>query len=541
MRKAASGVTDQERESKIAGGGLVETEMDVLSLADESPDRKLNSGELRIRSAKENDLAWEVLRLRQVLTIGLGCWVSFVVLDWIVVEWLDAAPFSYFLICRGVGAAVLIGSILAIRQRPTRTMAFVVDLVAFGSAALLISLMALGIGGIQSPYFVGVIQVLTVRAAAMPAPWKTGLLLSGIPATIYPATMLVASLFMPGIATQFSDQRVATLFTVDMFGIYGCLGLVVLGSDAAWRLRRQLFEAKMIGRYRLSEKLGAGGMGEVWRAYDRSLKTDVALKFLVKKHLEGAGLVRFQREARATSRLSHPNTIRVFDFGWTEEGYPYYAMEYVRGKTLRELVAESGPLSSARAQRLFSQVAAALAEAHSIPLVHRDVKPANIMVTQLGGKADQVKLLDFGLVKMAKGSDTTLTATGWTGGTPSYMAPEVIQGREADARADVYSFGATMYFAVTGQAPFPSDSSLAVLRAHVEVALVAPSVRLGTPLAADLEAVIVRCLQKRPEARFPSCREVAEALEQVDLSRLSSTQPALPLAVPRGDTLTYED
>ena len=503
--------------------------------------RKLNSGDLRIRSAKESDFAWELLRLRQVLRIGLACWVAFVGLDAIVVSQLEAAPLWFFLICRAAGAAVLLASIAALRLWPTRALAATVDVVAFGSAALLISVMALGVGGIRSPYFVGVIQVLTVRAAALPAHWKKGLILSGIPATLYPLTMLAASLFLPDVAAQFGDHDTSMLFVVDMSGIYGCLGLVVLASDAAWRLRRQLFEAKMIGRYRLSEKLGSGGMGEVWRAYDRSMKSDVALKFLIHNRLDGPGVARFEREARATSRLSHPNTIRVFDFGWTEDGFPYYAMEYIRGKTLRDLVAQSGPLSPALAQRLFSQIAGALAEAHSMSLVHRDVKPANIMVSQFGGKNHQVKLVDFGLVKMAAGSATTLTAEGWTGGTPSYMAPEVIQGKEADARSDVYSFGATMYFAVTGDAPFPSESTFAVLRAHGAKPLVPPSIRVGAPLPADLEGVIVRCLEKEPNLRFPSCEEVAEALGDVDFSKLSSMSPAVPATLPPGDTLTYEE
>lgn len=501
---------------------------------------QLNSGELRIRSAKEDDLAWEALRLRQLLRIGLVCWLLFVGLDYLVVIRLDSAPFWFFVVCRALGAIVFLISMLVLSKWSGKLAVRVVDLTAFGLIALLISVMAIGVGGIRNPYFVGVIQALVIRATAMPAPWRKGLLLSGFPATMYPLTMLIASFFVPSVAEQFSDPDLATLFVVDLAGIYGCLFLVVLGSDAGWRLRRQLFEAKMIGRYRLSEKIGAGGMGEVWRAYDRSLKTDVALKFLQRNRVDERDVARFEREVRATCQLRHPNTIRVSDFGWTDEGYLYYAMEYLDGETLRDLVARKGPLSSAEALPLFRQIASALGEAHTMGLVHRDVKPGNVIVVTLGGVPDQVKLLDFGLVKMAEGSGTGLTATGWMGGTPSYMAPEVVMGLEADARADVYSLGATMYLVVTGQPPFATTSDVATLRAHIERPLVPPSERSAVGISADLEAVIVRCLEKAPEDRYESCVAVAAALASVDVATLAVGRSSEPASLPAGETLTLE-
>jgi serine/threonine-protein kinase len=344
---------------------------------------------------------------------------------------------------------------------------------------------------------------------------------------MYPVTMLVASLFVPSVAAQLANPQLLTLFVADLAGIYGCLFLVVLGSDAGWRLRCQLFEAKMIGRYRLLERVGAGGMGEVWRAHDRSLKTDVALKFLKLDRVDDAHIARFEREASATSKLKHPNTVRVSDFGWTDEGYLYYAMEFLDGETLHNRVAREGALASPEANHLFLQIASALGEAHSVGFVHRDVKPANVMVATLGGVPNQTKLLDFGLVKMAENTRTGLTATGWTGGTPSYMAPEVVMGLDADSRSDVYSFGATMYYVLTGQAPFPTASDLATLRAHVEAPLIPPSACAARPISVDLERIVVRCLEKQPERRYRDCAEVAAQLAEIDLS-VVVTSPMKP-------------
>lgn len=505
---------------------------------DASPS--LGSGEIRIRSVKDDDLAWELLRLRQLLRIGLACWVLFVGLDGLVVLQLDTAPFQFFLACRAFGAVVLIGCLLALEKWSSKLALRVVDIIAFGVAALVISIMALGVGGVRSPYVIGVIQVLVVRATAMPSHWKSGLVLSGIPATIYPVTMLVASMFVPSIAAQLADTQLATLFVADLAGIYGCLFLVVLGSDAGWRLRCQLFEAKMIGRYRLLERVGAGGMGEVWRAHDRSLKTDVALKFLKLDRVDDTHIARFEREVSATSKLKHPNTVRVSDFGWTDEGYLYYAMEFLEGETLHEKVVREGSLASPEAKHLFLQVASALGEAHNVGFVHRDVKPANVMIATLGGVPNQAKLLDFGLVKMTGNTRTGLTATGWTGGTPSYMAPEVIMGLDADSRSDVYSFGAMMYYVLTGQTPFATASDLATLRAHVEAPLIPPSVHATRPIAVDLERIVVRCLEKHPEQRYRDCVEVAAQLAEIDLSVVVASQARSTCEPPAEETRTFE-
>src|SRR5262249_47318354 len=229
----------------------------------------------------------------------------------------------------------------------------------------------------------------------------------------------------------------------DLFFIAATAVFLVSGGHRVYLLNRQIFEARNIGRYRLVRKLGAGGMGEVWSAYHAALKRNVAIKILRPDADAGEDRVaRFVREVRALSELSHPNTVRVFDYGVTEDGLWYYVMEKLDGIDLERSVEEGGPFPPERAVHVVWQASRALAEAHGRGIVHRDIKPANLFLTDLGGEKDFVKVLDFGIAKLigdAGAGDATLTRTGWVAGTPAFMSPEVASGRPADARADVYA------------------------------------------------------------------------------------------------------
>ena len=273
-------------------------------------------------------------------------------------------------------------------------------------------------------------------------------------------------------------------------------------------------DACRLGQYTLVEKLGEGGMGAVYLARHAMLRRPTAIKLLPPDRLGAESAARFEREVQLTARLTHPNTVRVFDYGRTDE-ILYYAMEYLDGASLAEVVAASGPMPAARVVHILEQVAGALAEAHGIGLVHRDIKPANIVLAEQGGVADVPKLLDFGLVKQVgdDGIAPHLTQESSSPGTPLYMAPEAIQRPEQlDARADLYALGAVGYFLLTGQHVFVGRNALELCGHHVHSAPIAPSARLGRPVAADLEALLLACLEKDPARRPASARALQAAL-----------------------------
>ena len=304
---------------------------------------------------------------------------------------------------------------------------------------------------------------------------------------------------------------------------YACAIVAILPSHLFNRLGRRLREAQELGSYQLVELLGHGGMGEVWRAKHRLLARNAAVK-LVRPELLGVGsgseaqllVRRFEREAQATAALSSPNSIRLFDFGVTEEGTFYYVMELLAGRDLESLVRTFGPAPAERAIYLLRQVCHSLAEAHARGLVHRDVKPANIYVCRMGLDYDCVKVLDFGLVKFRKrdASDTLMTSDHTTTGTPAYMAPETILGqRDVDRRADVYALGCVAYFLLTGQLVFEGKTAMETLIQHVQSRPVPPSERAELPIPRQLDDVVLACLEKDPDKRPQDAEELFRLMQ----------------------------
>jgi len=284
-----------------------------------------------------------------------------------------------------------------------------------------------------------------------------------------------------------------------------------------------------LGQYRLGARLAAGGMGEVYLAEHRMLKRTCAVKVIRPEWLgDSNALARFAREVRVTARLRHPNTVQIYDYGVGPDGTFYYVMEYLTGVSIGELVARSGRVSAGRAVRLLRQVCGALREAHGLGLVHRDVNANNILVCEMGGMRDVVKLLDFGLVIATNtgpaASDPRLTQTGMFVGTPEYVSPEQARGGLVDARSDVYSLGAVAYLLLTGQPPFRRPSRMDVLLAHCGDPPVPPS-RLRPDVPPDLEAVVLRCLAKDPADRFPDVGSLDQALARCARARRSDEGP----------------
>jgi eukaryotic-like serine/threonine-protein kinase len=246
-------------------------------------------------------------------------------------------------------------------------------------------------------------------------------------------------------------------------------------------------------------------MGEVYLAEHSLLPRPCAIKLIrPEKAGDQASLVRFEREAQETAKLENPNTIRIFDCGRSDEGSLYLVMEYLRGLTFQQLVDRYGPLPPERVAYFLLQVCASLREAHGHGLIHRDVKPSNIMACNLGGTADVVKLLDFGLVQTATPGEEQVhpAARHYLAGTPAYLSPEQASGHgKPDARSDIYSLGAVGYFLLTGEPPFVRDSPVELIVAHREDA-VPPISNPWRAVLADLESIILRCLEKEPARRF---------------------------------------
>jgi serine/threonine-protein kinase len=287
------------------------------------------------------------------------------------------------------------------------------------------------------------------------------------------------------------------------------LAIAAITSRVIYGLHEQVREARELGQYVLEEKIGEGGMGEVYRARHTMLRRPTAVK-LLSGTAQPSDLRRFEREVQLTSELTHPNTIVVYDYGHTPDGVFYYAMEYLDGMDLASLVRRAGPLPAARVVHLLKQVCAALGEAHGVGLIHRDIKPENVVVGTRGGIHDFVKVLDFGLVKeVSQEGDAAITTEGTIAGTPHYLPPEAIRGDHVDARSDLYSVGCLGYFLLTGRPVFDGKSVVEVCAAHLHREPEPPSSRRAD-VPADLEACLLACLEKRPADR-PESAEVLTA------------------------------
>ena len=284
-------------------------------------------------------------------------------------------------------------------------------------------------------------------------------------------------------------------------------------DEAAARARSEE-EAQRLGQYTLERKIGKGGMGRVYRARHVMMRRPTAVKLLLPEKTGAASLARFEREVQLTARLSHPNTVTIFDYGRTPDGIFYYAMELLEGASLETIVRIGGPQPAARVIHILDAVAGALTEAHGINLIHRDIKPANIMLCTQGGELDVPKVLDFGLVRdLASRNDSTLTSEGQTTGTPLYMSPEALRDPDnVGARSDLYALGAVGYFVLTAQPVFEGKSVPEIWSHHLNTEPIPPSQHLEARVPEDLESVLLACLSKSPEDRPQTASELSAKL-----------------------------
>ncbi len=283
------------------------------------------------------------------------------------------------------------------------------------------------------------------------------------------------------------------------------------------------------GRFKVTSFLARGGMGKVYRAEQAPLGRVCAVKVL-DAHYAGDHDPEFHRrfflEASVASKLTHPNTVTIFDYGKTEDGIYFMAMEYLEGATLHRAIREAGCFPEERVVHIARQICRALHEAHSLGAIHRDLKPANIFLLAPGDEVDFVKVLDFGLVKNIADTKDDLTQSGFFMGSPKYMAPEQIRGDRVDARADIYALGIILYEMITGKVPFDRPNSVNVLMAHVNEK--APPLRQTNPSVAvspELEEIVARCMEKLPGDRFRSMDELLSTLKRPGSVGLLATGP----------------
>jgi serine/threonine-protein kinase len=390
--------------------------------------------------------------------------------------------------------------------------------------------------GIAMAQYWGVYEGLTyqmdhleIAGLSWVAPW---VMLFGIVIPAKPGKALMATVasvsavpITMALTMKYGGTTIALAPEMFVVGLIFPYLLIILmthvGARAIYRLGTDVAKAREMGSYRLVERLGQGGRGEVWRAKHRMLARPAAIKLVRPEVLEGGGehhdiaLKRFTQEAQATASMRSPNTIELYDFGVSAEGTFYYVMELLDGFDLETLVQKFGPLPAERAVHLIRQVCHSLGEAHEHGLIHRDIKPANIYVCRYGRDLDFVKVLDFGLVKHRGGREDAvrLTAPDVVGGTPGYISPEqVASDQPIDGRTDIYSLGCVIYWLLTGHLVFEGSSAMRTMVMHLNEEPVPPSQRTEMEIPAGLEQIIMQCLEKDPAHRPQTADELSKAL-----------------------------
>jgi eukaryotic-like serine/threonine-protein kinase len=364
-----------------------------------------------------------------------------------------------------------------------------------------------------------VVSTLNTHAIIVPATARRGAWVSALAALPVPIAAYCIAARHPGekLSGHPWVPLVAAVF-IAMWCITG-VATAALTARIIYGLRERVRAATELGQYTLEEKIGEGGMGTVYRARHALLRRPTAIKLLSSQRSEQLQIQRFEREVQLTASLAHPNTIAIYDFGHTPDGVFYYAMEFIEGITLEDLIRHAGPQAAPRVAHILMQVCAALVEAHHVGLVHRDIKPANVMLSLRGCVADQVKVLDFGLVKELHAEDVGTTAQNTILGTPLYLAPESISNPAlVSARTDLYALGAVGYELLTGRPVFEGETIVDVCSKHLLAEPVPPSRNGGLDVPAGLERLIMACLAKAPDARPASAAALRDAIAELGLT-----------------------
>jgi serine/threonine-protein kinase len=449
------------------------------------------------------------------------------------------------------GSAVLAGFVVALylaypEQRPPHERAVVVAAVV-GQTAFVCLWLALARHrfSIEALHRIdnlfAVLTALELGAAAFLQPERYAVTYSALSFTVFARTIVVPSsgartfaiscvsfapMLVGAVATVLAHpgridmQALPFLGGVALFGAVA-VALATTGSRAIYGLRRQVTQAMQLGQYTLEEKIADGGMGSVYRARHAMLRRPTAIKLLPPDRYGADALRRFEREVQHLSRLTHPNTVAVFDYGRSVDGIFYYAMELLDGVDLETLVRRDGPQPAARVIHILRQICGALDEAHAAGIVHRDIKPGNVILCERGGIPDVAKVVDFGLVReITREGNASSGVTKEITGTPAYISPEAVTDPErVGPCSDLYSLGAVAYFLATGQRVFDGKTDVAVCAQHVTARPRPPSERTDNPIPGELEELILGCLAKDPAQRPASARALRQSLDALGAER----------------------
>lgn len=395
-------------------------------------------------------------------------------------------------------------------------------------ASVFVILMMMGFGLVIRPELMLILalsNMLALRSALVPSGTSHTVVLTGtIGIAVIIATYLRYSNDIQFQAITTNSDRTAgrtTAWAVQWWFLTTMVCAVI--SRVVYGLRRDVRAAERLGQYTLDTRLGSGGMGEVWRATHHFLLRPAAIKLVNKENLGGRGKndtrvdLRFEREAQATAALQSQHTVELYDFGVSEDGVFYHVIELLNGSDLAAIVEQFGPMPAERTVHILKQVCDSLDDAHSVGVVHRDIKPGNIFLTRRGRHLDHVKVLDFGLVKLVGEEDgdvLQLTGKGSIPGTPAFLAPEMATGRVVDGRTDIYALGGVAYWLLTGGFVFEAETAVEMVAAHLSEAPLPPSQKTELQVPAWLDELILQCLQKKPDDRPSSALEVLERLEK---------------------------
>ena len=467
-------------------------------------------------SADEEAREYLQQRLIALFKLMLFSIVALIAFLWGLYMTMPVPPRLYPFVFAGsaLGLATM-GFVLALMQRRSLSLAALhrIDLIysvgigtAFGASAFLQRDLR------PSAYASLLYSVFAVYARALIVPS------SGLRTAVTSVATYIPMTISAGVLALTTQEELPgpAYFTTYLLLCIVPIWLSSAGSQRIYGLRKQVSYAQQVGQYTLVRKIGAGGMGEVYLAKHLMLRRPTAVKLLPSDRPED--LERFEREVQEMSELTHPNTVAVFDYGRSSDGVFYYAMEYLDGIDLSRLVRRYGPQPSARIAKILGQVCGALQEAHDRGIIHRDVKPANIILCERGAMPDVAKVLDYGLAKEITAN--TDVSTQVVLGTPGYIAPEVIvDPTKIDRAADLYAIGAVGYYLMTGEQVFQGKTAIDICLKTMTAEPVPPSQVAATYVQPELEAIVMKCLAKKPEQRYASAVELAEALRALPAAK----------------------